>query len=82
MEDEDRLGEDQGDGILRRVGGPCHIVVDGIEVDKVQTAKYLGPCLTKKDHVMTKLKTKLGNNKSGGRIEQRSYCMQRIEQSY
>ena len=31
MKDEDKLGEDQGDG--NTGGGKCHIVVDGVEVD-------------------------------------------------
>ena len=44
-----------------RVGGTCHLVVDGVEVDQMQTAKiYLGPCLMKKHQGMMRMKTELG----------------------
>ena len=41
MEDEDKLEKDQGDGSIER-GGTCHLVVDDVEVEAVQTTKYLG----------------------------------------
>ena len=28
--------------VVQRGGGTCHIVVDGVEVEEVQTVKYLG----------------------------------------
>ena len=33
--------------VVRRGGSACHIVVDGVEVDKVQTAKYMGAMFNK-----------------------------------
>ena len=33
--------------VVWRGGGTCHIVVNGVEVDKVQTAKYLGAMFNK-----------------------------------
>ena len=33
--------------VARRGGSACHIIVDGVEVDKVQTAKYMGAMFNK-----------------------------------
>ena len=57
MKDEDKLEKDQGDGSTER-GGTCHLVVDDVEVEAVQTTKYLGAMF--KHHVTMRLKIELG----------------------
>ena len=59
MEDEDKLAKDQGDGSTER-GCTCHLVVDNVEVEAVQTTKYLGPRSMSKHLVKMRLKIELG----------------------
>ena len=43
--------------VVQRGGGTCHIVIDGVEVEGVQTANIWGPCLMRKDHAIMRLRT-------------------------
>ena len=46
--------------VVQRGGGTCQSVVDDVEVEVVQTTKYLGPCSMSKHHVTMRLKIELG----------------------
>ena len=46
--------------VVQRGGGTCHLVVDDVEVEAVQTTKYLGAMFNAKHHVMMRLKIELG----------------------
>ena len=68
--------------VVWRGGGTCHIVVDGVEVDKMQTAKYLGAMFNKEGSCDDEIENRISSNENSGGIEQGNYCTQRIEQSY
>ena len=46
--------------VVWRGGGTCHIVVDGVEVDKVQTAKYLAAMFNKEGSCDDKIENRIG----------------------
>ena len=46
--------------VVERGSGTCHLVVDGVEIEKVQTTKYLRPCSVKEQHVTLRLRIELG----------------------
>ena len=54
--------------VVQREGGTCHIVVDGVEVEGVQTAKYFGAMFNEEGSCDHEIENRIGGSSenSGG----------------
>ena len=49
--------------VVQRGGGTCHIVVDGVEVEDVQTAKYLGVMFNEEESCNHEIENRMEDGK-------------------